>query len=80
MNSTELYISKSKFKPIALKLFREIERTGKSVVITDRGQPVLKIVPYKANVDAQLKALRGTVTGYQDPMEPVGIPDWEALT
>ena len=39
-------ISKSRFKAHALELFREVERTGKPIVITDRGTPVLKLSPY----------------------------------
>ncbi len=38
-------VSKSQFKPKALEFFREIEKTGKPLIITDRGKPVLKIVP-----------------------------------
>ena len=36
-------ISKSKFKPRALEYFREVEKTGKALIITDHGKPVLKI-------------------------------------
>ena len=37
----EKVVSKSKFKPNALKFFRQVERTGREIVITDRGKPVL---------------------------------------
>ena len=72
-------ISKSQFKPHALKYFREVEKTGKELIISDRGKPVLKIVPYTENPEEALKALRGTVVKYDDPTEPVGLQDWEAL-
>ena len=72
-------ISKSKFKPRALHYFREIERTGKELIICDHGKPVLKIVPYAEDPDAALRALRNTVINYTDPTEPVGLEDWEAL-
>ena len=75
----EEMISKSKFKPRALKYFREVERTGKEIIISDRGKPVLKIVPYKRNPEEVLKDLRDTVIKYDDPTEPVGLEDWEAL-
>ena len=42
----ENLVTKSRFKPRALEYFREVERTGKALIITDRGKPVLKIVPY----------------------------------
>jgi len=75
----EEMISKSQFKPRALQYFREIERTGKELIISDRGKPVLKIVPYVEDPEKALKALRNTVIKYEDPMEPVGLDDWEAL-
>jgi prevent-host-death family protein len=72
-------ISKSQFKPRALKYFREVEKTGKELIISDRGKPVLKIVPYTENPEESLKALRDTVVKYDGPTEPVGLEDWEAL-
>lgn len=75
----EEMISKSRFKPRALHYFREIERTGKSLIICDHGRPVLKIVPYNENPEEMLRSLRNTVIRYDDPTEPVGLKDWEAL-
>ena len=75
----EKMISKSQFKPRALQYFREIEKTGKELIISDRGKPVLKIVPYNDNTEETLKALRNTVVKYDDPTKPVGLDDWEAL-
>jgi prevent-host-death family protein len=75
----EEMISKSKFKPRALEYFREVEKTGKELIISDRGKPVLKIVPYTGDPEEALKALRDTVIKYNDPTEPVGLEDWEAL-
>ncbi len=72
-------ISKSNFKARALEYFRQIEHTGKELVITDRGKPVLKISPYSRDPAAALKTLRGSVLRYDDPMEPVALEDWEAL-
>ncbi len=72
-------ISKSKFKPNALKYFREVEKTGKPIIITDRGKPVLKIIPFSDDPESALKALRNSVIEYEDPLEPVGLEDWEAL-
>ena len=75
----EEMISKSQFKPRALQYFREVEQTGKELIISDRGKPVLKIVPYTENPEEALKSLRNTVVKYDDPTEPVGLEDWEAL-
>jgi prevent-host-death family protein len=75
----EEMISKSQFKPRALQYFREVEKTGQELIISDRGKPVLKIVPYTENPEDALKSLRNTVVKYEDPTEPVGLEDWEVL-
>ena len=75
----EKMISKSQFKPRALQYFREVEKTGKELIISDRGKPVLKIVPYTENPEEALKSLRNTVVKYEDPTEPIGLEDWDAL-
>jgi prevent-host-death family protein len=76
----ENLVTKSKFKPRALEYFREVERTGKTLIITDRGKPVLKIVPYSEEPCETLKLLRNSVTKYENPTDPVGLKDWETLT
>jgi prevent-host-death family protein len=75
----ENQVTKSKFKPHALHYFREVERTGKELIITDRGKPVLKIVRYSENPSDALRMLRNSVITYENPTEPVGIDDWETL-
>ncbi|HEX7185444.1 MAG TPA: type II toxin-antitoxin system prevent-host-death family antitoxin [Thermoanaerobaculia bacterium] len=75
----ERLVSKSSFKAKALEYFREVESTGKELVITDHGKPVLKIVPYAHDPEEALRALRGSVLRYIDPLEPVGQEDWESL-
>lgn len=72
-------VSKSRFKARALEYFREVEATGREIVITDRGKPVAKIVPYTEPAPDPLKELRGTVLRYDKPTEPVGLEDWESL-
>jgi antitoxin (DNA-binding transcriptional repressor) of toxin-antitoxin stability system len=49
------------------------------MIITDRGKPVLKILPYKADPEDRLKMLRNSVLKYDDPTEPVAPEDWKAL-
>jgi prevent-host-death family protein len=74
----ERAISKSKFKPNALRYFRQVQESGEPLIITDRGRPVLKIVPYSGEADEVLALLRGTVLSYEGPLEPVAV-EWEAL-
>lgn len=72
-------VSKSRFKARALELFRRVERTGEEIVVTDRGRPVIKVVPYAEEPSRLLSELRDSVVRYDDPEEPVGAGDWEAL-
>ena len=72
-------ISKTRFKARALEYFREVERTGRELVITDRGRPVVKLVPYRADPGSALLLLRDTVVRYEAPTEPVGEGEWEVL-
>jgi len=75
----EKQISKSKFKPRTLQFFREVERTGKPLIITDRGKPVLRIEPYSEKPTEAVKILRNSVLKYEKPTNPVGLDDWESL-
>ena len=75
----EKTISKSKFKPKALQYFREVEKTGKQIIITDHGKPVLKIIPFTENTEEIISSLRNSVKRYSAPTEPVASNDWEAL-
>lgn len=70
-------ISKSQFKAKALELFRQVQQTGKPIVITDRGVPVLSVVPYRPDPNAALMMLRESVVTYTAPTRPVGMDDWE---
>ncbi len=72
-------VSKSEFKAHALEFFRKIERTGQEIIITDRGRPVLKIIPLSAEPERLFRSLRGTVIEYESPTEPVGLDQWETL-
>ena len=72
-------VSKSKLKAKALEYFREVERTGQELIVTDHGKPVLRIVPYREDPLEALRRLQGSVIRYDDPTEPVGVKDWEAL-
>lgn len=72
------YVSKSRFKTRALEYFRQVEQTGQPIVITDRGEPVLKLMPYQEDPKEALLVLRDSVVKYEAPTKPVGESDWEA--
>lgn len=71
-------ISKSKLKAQMLEIFREIEKTGEEVIVTDRDRPVLRIVPYvsKASVADLFAPYRAQAEIYTDLDTPT-IDEWE---
>jgi len=73
-----MQISKSQFKARALEYFREVESSGKPIIITDHGNPTLEIRLYSP-VEADPKALlKGSVLHYKDPTSPVDDDAWES--
>lgn len=75
----ETEISKSKFKAHALEIFRRVEMTGESVIVTDHGHPALIVRKYLGSVVNVRDKLKGSVLRYDAPLEPVADDDWEAL-
>ena len=71
-------ISKSQFKSRVSHYFGEVEKTGKNLIISDRGKPVIKIVPFAEDPEQVLEALRNTVIDYKEPTEPVSFDDCKA--
>lgn len=67
-------IPKSAFKPKTFAYFRRVE-AGETLVITDHGKPVAKIVPYRG--EEAMGALQGILASYRHPTEPVAQGDWE---
>lgn len=41
-------IAKARFKAQALEYLRQVEHSGQSLIVTDHGRPVVRIVPYRA--------------------------------
>ena len=79
MKQNKATVSKSGFKSHALEYFRQVEKTRRALIITDRGKPVLKVVPFSEDPEEIFKELRGSVVKYKDPTKPVGESDWESL-
>lgn len=73
----DLRVSKSQFKAKALEYFRRLETEDGELIITDHGNPVLKVTRYHEKPAADLERLKGTVLKYTDPEAPVGTDDWE---
>ena len=70
-------ISKTEFKAHALEVLREIERSGKSRIITDRGKPTIEIKKLRKTDQSPLEILKGTVLEYDAFDQPVGADDWQ---
>jgi antitoxin (DNA-binding transcriptional repressor) of toxin-antitoxin stability system len=71
MNSFKL--SKSEFKANAFEFFRQVEESGQSIVITDRGKPIVEIRAYLNDKRSPLHILRGSVLRYDNPIEPIDV-------
>ena len=63
-------VSKSYLKAHMLRLFREVERSGEALVVTDNNTPVLQVVPVKSEqtVTDAFAGLTGQVT-YDRPVD-----------
>jgi PHD/YefM family antitoxin component YafN of YafNO toxin-antitoxin module len=72
-------VPKSLFKARALEFLRQVEATGEPVVITDNGRPTIEVRRFRVDQRTPLERLKGSVTAYASPTEPVGDNDWEAL-
>lgn len=74
------HVTKSQFKAKALEYFRQVETSGETVVVTDRGHPTIEIRRYRTDQRSPLEKLRGSVVEYKAPTEPVAEDDWEAIS
>ena len=69
-------VSKSELKARAFELFRQVQDSGEELIVTDRGKPVLKVVPYRLDVAGGPAALADSVLRYDEPLEPVAVEGW----
>ena len=75
-------IGAAEFKATCLRVIKQINRDGESVVVTRHGRPVAVVSPAPADAESPflVGAMRGSVLGYDDPFEPAADPaDWTAL-
>lgn len=70
-------ISKTDFKAHALEILRDIESSGESRIITDRGRPTLEIRRLRTESRSPLDILKGTVVRFDNPTDPVADGDWD---
>lgn len=65
-------ISKSKLKAKMLETFRQLEASGGELIVTDRGKPVLKIIPIKK--EASVAEVFGDIQGKVSYLEDINTP------
>jgi len=65
-------ISAADFKARCLELMDRVRETGTEYIVTKHGRPVARLVPYTAPRRGSLfGALKGSVLGYDRPLEPI---------
>ena len=71
-------VKASEFKAKCLALMDEVARTGQSVVITKRGEPVADLVPHRPAKPNARGIWKGKVEIIGDIMSPIDV-EWDAL-
>jgi prevent-host-death family protein len=72
-------VSKNVLKAKMLEYFRQVEDTGEELVVTDRGRPVLRVVPIRTfeSPDAVFADVRGAARLPEDALAlPLGADAW----
>jgi len=71
----------SQFKTHALKIIEQISKDHESMVITKRGKPVARILPFEDNENvAKPGQLADTLVFEQDIIAPLGEEMWEVCS
>ena len=69
----------SEFRVHASLVLGDIARTKESVVVTNRGVPVVEVIPFRRHDDRQRPGkLAGALVFEADAVSPVAEHDWEA--
>ena len=70
-------VTASEFKARCLQLMEEVNDTGEELVITKRGRPVGKLVPYRQRSASLIGLMKGQIKILGDIIEPIDVK-WEA--
>jgi len=71
------YIAAGVFKAKCLALLNEVSQNHEPIIVTKRGKPVAKIVPFDNNKKLEENPLKGSVTYLGDVISPIDV-EWEA--
>lgn len=72
------HLSKSQFKTKALELFRQVETSGESIIVTNHGVPCIEVRRHRSNESSPLEILKGSVMMYIKPTQPIDDLSWGA--
>jgi prevent-host-death family protein len=72
-------IPAARFKADCLKIMDEVARTGRPVVVTKHGKPIVQLVPAPRSVNSYFGHMKGTVTFKGDIAAPLDEV-WSALS
>jgi len=77
-------IAAGEFKAKCLGLIDEVNETGQELIITKRGKPMAKVIPFEpATVDSLFGRLKGIVEIVGDPddlVKPIfALEQWDSL-
>jgi prevent-host-death family protein len=70
-------VTASEFKARCLQLMDEINDSGEEIVITKRGRPVSRLVPYRKRPATLFGLFAGEMKILGDIIEPIDV-EWEA--
>ena len=70
-------VKASEFKATCLQLMDRVAETGEEIVITKKGRPVSRLVPYLTRPSTLFGIDRGRIELVGDVIEPVDV-EWEA--
>lgn len=69
----------SEFKAHALKVLDQVAKTRDEIIVTKRGKPVARILPFTEETPAHLPgALADTLVFEEDIISPLGEDIWDA--
>lgn len=80
MDTLEQIVSAGEFKSKCLGIMEDIHETGHPVIITERGIPLVRIIPYSETEKPKKRLfgiLKNTVTINGNIIEPIS-KSWEA--
>ncbi len=72
-------IMASEFRTKCLKLMDEVAQTGEEIVITKRGRPIARLVPYRQRPETLFGIDSGKVKILGDIVAPIDV-EWDAVT